>query len=240
MTDQAKARAIKEIREAIANYEITKVRLAGLAGCHPDTVRRMVKGVPGSRGIRASTLQTLIKALRAHRTKMAAASRVKPGKGNGGSRHMRTRKDGELPPAVGFPVEAWEREDVQPTAAELAAELPEVKALPCPIPPSSAERKVTRDEAKANRKASGNLGKAAYWEKMFKEEKERGKENYAKGREAEQLIKASARVEKVAIRTELDAALLELEEAEQLITMGTRRAGRAKAAIVRALSKLGA
>ena len=221
MTDQAKARAIKEIREAIANYEITKVRLAGLAGCHPDTVRRMVKGVPGSRGIRASTLQTLIKALRAHRTKMAAASRVKPGKGNGGSRHMRTRKDGELPPAVGFPVEAWEREDVQPTAAELAAELPEVK-------------KVTRDEAEANRKA-------AYWEKMFKEEKERGKKNYAKGREAESRakVKAGARVEKVVIRTELDAALLELEEAEQLITMGTRRAGRAKAAIVRALSKLG-
>lgn len=225
MTDQAKARAIKEIREAIANYEITKVQLAELAGCHPDTVRRMVKGA-GSRGIKAATLQTLTKALEAHRTKMAAASRVKPGKGNGGSRHMRTQKDGELPPAVGFPVEAWEREDVQPTAAELAAELPEVK-------------KVTRDEAEANRKA-------AYWEKMFKEEKERGKKNYAKGREAEsrakvtsQLIKAGARVEKVVIRTELDAALLELEEAEQLITMGTRRAGRAKAAIVRALSKLG-
>lgn len=193
MTDQAKARAIKEIREAIANYEITKVQLAELADCHPDTVRRMVKGVPGSRGIRASTLQTLIKALGAHRTKMAAASRVKPGTGNGGSRHMRTRKDGELPPAVGFPVEAWEREDVQPTKAERAAELPH------------AARKAMVDTISTHQES---LRKAA--------------------------------VASRAIRTELDAALLELEEAEQLITMGTRRAGRAKAAIVRALSKLGA
>ena len=230
MTDQAKARAIKEIREAIANYEITKVRLAGLAGCHPDTVRRMVKGVPGSRGIRASTLQTLIKALRAHRTKMAAASRVKPGKGNGGSRHMRTRKDGELPPAVGFPVEAWEREDVQPTAAELPRVEPKWAARALAARDDLIEKQVKElaDLQAERKKEKAHLVKMA----------QRSEQEAGLVKAYQTSIKKQDQA-KALTHTELDAALLELEEAEQLITMGTRRAGRAKAAIVRALSKLG-
>jgi len=234
MTDQAKARAIKEIREAIANYEITKVQLAELADCHPDTVRRMVKGVPGSRGIRASTLQALIKALGTHRTKMAAASRVKPGKGNGGSRHMRTRKDGELPPE---PLEAHSWPDVapQPTKAERAAELPRVE------PKWAARALAARDDLIEKQvKELADLQAERKKEKAHLVKMAQRSEQEAGLVKAYQTSIKKQDQAKALTHTELDAALLELEEAEQLITMGTRRAGRAKAAIVRALSKLGA